>query len=145
MEQILILLMPTSLDKFFSLSRKFLKFQLSEVTCSHTEGRRPEYKYIVNNNSRSANKRSPLVFINITRFICLCVCVCLFVCLFVCPVYIKVLGNNKTINKCCISFYLRCLSKKYIIFIKLDQSISNVQNPNFAVLNLSYLIVMLLI
>ena len=39
----------------------FLTFQLSEVNFPHTEGRRPEYKYRVNDNSRGANKRSTLV------------------------------------------------------------------------------------
>ena len=34
---------------------QFLNFQLSEVTFSHTEGRRPKCKYRVNKNPRSLN------------------------------------------------------------------------------------------
>ena len=47
------MILSTTCGKYLLLWRKFLKFQLSEVTFSHTEGRRSEYKYRVNNNSRS--------------------------------------------------------------------------------------------
>ena len=40
---------------------QFLNLQLSEVTFSYTEGRRPECKYRVNNNLCIASKRSELV------------------------------------------------------------------------------------
>ena len=46
-------LLPISRYKYFLFQRKFLKFQLSEVTFPLTEGRRPKYKYRANNNSRS--------------------------------------------------------------------------------------------
>ena len=53
--------MQISCDKYFSVTQ-VLRFPMSEVTFPLTEGRRPEYKYRVNNNSRSASKRSALVY-----------------------------------------------------------------------------------
>ena len=49
------------------LQRRFLEFQLSEVNLPRTEGRRPECKYKVNNNSCSTSKRSALVSIKETK------------------------------------------------------------------------------
>ena len=57
---ILKLLMLISCDNYFRVTQVLI-FPMLEVTFPLTEGRRPEYKYRVNNNSRSASKRSALV------------------------------------------------------------------------------------
>ena len=45
----------------FIVQCKLVSYKLSEVTFPHTEGRRPECEYEMNNNSRRGSKRSGLV------------------------------------------------------------------------------------